>query len=220
MQLTLGHALYSSPDVVSHLEASTLYILIAGASYKAEQRLLDRSNCYEELRYILQPLSRKIGCIRINLLFVGPEVKYKPEYQIASSYRGLPELWATCFRGKIETFLKQKTVLTESNCICVGYNCGFGNRNTEMRQSWLPSLKALLDRRLYCVFTSVNYSEDLKGELIVMQKLLHANFVLKAQQNPFHMASTFIQDSQSAQASETCCGNSYLYAVSGRSAEV
>lgn len=220
-QLSLAYGLYSHPAVEKLLNgaSSDLYVLVAGASLKAEQRLCRRSEAFHELQYILQPLCQIFGYRNVRLIFVGPEVKDAEESKLieGNAKLKLPTIYSKFFSSKVEEYLSRNTVLKPSNCVCIGYNCGFGNRYIELRKSWLPSIKALLSRGLYCMFTSVNYTEDLKGELIVMQQL-KAKRILSPLRNPFHMASTFVQednDSCKSSGSETCCGNSYLYGVQG-----
>jgi hypothetical protein len=150
-----------------------LNILCMGCSYKAEERVLRETNCFQELQTLLLPFFQSI-----HFYFIGPEIsETKENYEILStSFRhrlqatsprnddeneeNLPtitlnhSLYFHLFKGKTSDFIRSyPTILREelSQTIVVGYNCGFGNfDNSYSEKSHLTKMKRdLLKFRLF-----------------------------------------------------------------------
>ena len=161
-----------------------LTFIIAGASSRAEERLLRETTYWEELTHFMP------DCKKIVLIFCGPEIDHA-RHNVRSEHG--PRMSARCFHGTLGELLRaEPTNFTAEDTIVVGFNPGFGNTSAGMArggftlmQSWLPDLCALLARGLCAIFTCANDYSDLRGEIAIFQQLLKADIVLAPTKNPF-----------------------------------
>jgi len=163
-------------------------IVVMGATYKAEVRLLEETSYWEEIQ-AYHP---------VTVWFVGPELLHSTRSNV--------------FKGTIYDFLHKKPCLVSESTVLVGFNPGFGT--VPLVDSWVKDLEYILDSNLRCVFTQANDYSDLRGELVVLRSLFEAQFVLGPLKNPFHMAMTACE--KDPYTSPWSCGNSYMYIVQGR----
>ena len=187
-----------------------LYLLIAGASSKAEERLTRDSDYWQEVGHFFPSSS-------IELVFVGPEIATSSH---GKSTKLASKLKARRFHGTLGELLAKETFHTAESSIVVGFNTGMGNASEGMAkggyalmQSWLPDLLAMLRLGLVSVFTCANDYSDLRGELSIFQTL-HAELILPPRRNPFK-AATVVRESD-AERCEWSCSSCFMYAVCGR----
>jgi len=96
--------------------------------------------------------------------------------------------------------------------VVVGFNPGFGSGNAPLVASWTKDLLFLARHNVPVIFTQANDYSDLRGELMVMQGVVGAKFILPPLRNPFPMATTAHEPGRRETWS---CGNSFMYAWQG-----
>jgi hypothetical protein len=188
-----------------------LHIVIAGASSKAEERLVRDSDYWQEL-------VRFFPDTPIELVFVGPEISSAAHGRVVQM---IPKrLSARCFHGTLGALLEAEPNHSAEDTIVVGFNTGMGNASEGMArggfalmQSWLPDLIALLRLGLVAIFTCANDYSDLRGEISIFQ-LLQAELVLPPRRCPFK-AATVVRESD-AERCEWSCSSCFMYAICGR----
>ena len=191
-------------------EPGPLYVLIIGASSKAEERLVRDSDYWQELERFFP------GAV-IELVFVGPEMAKAAHGKVT---RLSKRLTARGFHGTLGSLLAAEPQHTAESTVVVGFNTGFGNASDGMAKGgfplmmgWVPDLLALLRLGLVAIFTCANDYSDLRGELTIWQNL-HAELVLPPRRNPFK-AATVVRESD-AERCEWSCSSCYLYVLCGR----
>ena len=190
-----------------------LFLLIVGASSKAEERLMRETSYWHELLHFFPKA-------KLELVFVGPEIAAASHGKRTEHAGG--RLTSRCFHGTLGELLNAEPRHNSDDTIVVGYNTGMGNASAGMAKGgfalmtgWLPDLIALLRLGLVAVFTCANDYSDLRGELVIFSKLLHAQVVLPPQRNPFK-AATVVRESHELDKCEWSCSSCFLYAVCGR----
>ena len=206
--LSLIHALQSLR--LRPPQPGPLYLIIIGASSKAEERLVRDSDYWQEL-------SRFFVGASIELVFCGPEMASATHGKVT---RLSSHLTARNFHGTLGELLRKEPRHTAESTVVVGFNTGFGNCSEGMHKGgfplmmgWLPDLIALLQLGLVAVFTCANDYSDLRGELTLFQTL-HAEMILPPSRNPFK-AATVVRESDAAKC-EWSCSSCYTYAICGR----
>ena len=189
-----------------------LYVLIVGASSKAEERLMRETKYWHELLNFFPKA-------RLELVFVGPEIAASTHGKLTKHG---PSLTSRCFHGTLGELLKVERQHNAERTIVFAPNPGFGNASDGMAKGgfalmtgWLPDLVAMLRLGLVCIFTCVNDYSDLRGELAIWKSLLHAAIILPPAKNPFK-AATVVRESNDLDKCEWSCSACYLYAICGR----
>lgn len=214
--VTIGKACLSLGMVDTSVDFNDiLSIVCIGTSTKAEGRIANETNCFNELQYILP----NVKCI--DLYLVGPEMNTSEFHEMSKKMR------FKCYQGTSLSFFRENIKLLSSKTIVVGLNCGFGNFENPQKvrysllQSWLPDLYFLTATKLPLIFTCANDYADLSGETTVMQKIMGAYFLAEPQSNPFEFASTLISPPATSPHDKShtregyARGNSFWYAVQG-----
>lgn len=190
-------AAYSIIELEQLADYNISNVVVVGATYKAEIRILQETSYWDE---VCHAVGRQV-----NLYFVGPEaqkdsaVVEKPKFEV--------------YPGSTTHFLlRRKELLIGNRTMVIGFNPGFGSGSKELLESWCSDLKFLAAAQLPCFFTCANDYSDLRGEILVLQKLVGCQFIMKPKRNPFHMALTTMDHENQALWS---CGNSFVYAFKG-----
>lgn len=190
-----------------HIPLDHVSIVIIGTSSKAEERIAKETNSFHELSHILHHY--KV----MDVWLVGPEMSSNT----AKFEHKALNMNMKSFRGSAIDFFRAHTQLLTQPTIVVGVNCGFGNWANppavryNLLESWLPDLFFLTSTKLPLFFTCANDTEDLIGEVSLMQKVMGANFILAPQPNKFDFASTLVNDEKNQYSR----GNSFYYGVQG-----
>ena len=194
-----------------------LYLLIVGASSKAEERLMRETTYWHELLHFFPGA-------KLELVFVGPEIAAH-DHGKRTEHGPNNRLTARCFHGTLGDLLRAEKHHNAEQTIVVGFNTGFGNASDGMAKGgfalmtgWLPDLLAMLRKGFVCVFTCANDYSDLRGELVIWKNLLHASVILPPAKNPFK-AATVVRESNDVDKCEWSCSACYIYAVCGREAD-
>lgn len=196
-------------------------VLLAGASRKAEQRLVMHTDYFGEWRALFD------GADAIHVALVGPEIDGPTvgavDRLVFPPHPRLPTLGVACVRGTVAEFLGRfgaEWTRSPACSLVLGLNTGFGNLNRALRHSWGASLVALLDAGLLAVFTCANDFADLKGETTLWREVLGASVVLPPARNPFHGCTTMVAEGRRAgsageEEEDWSCANAFVYAVQG-----
>ena len=91
-----------------------LYVLIIGASSKAEERLVRDSDYWQEL-------TRFFPKAMIELVFAGPEIARSTHGKVVQV---APRLRARCYHGTLGQLIKDEPQHTPESTIVVGFNTG------------------------------------------------------------------------------------------------
>lgn len=124
-------------------------VIIAGASRGCEERLLRRTQYWNELSYL-------VPGVRLRLCFVGPEVSpafhgvtHPAGSESADPASTTPAVTALGFRGGVRDFLTsphmQQAPGTDLGVVTlIGFNTGMGSHvNPELMHSWIEDLVAV-----------------------------------------------------------------------------
>ena len=162
--------------------AAPLTIVIAGASSKTEQFLLEHTRYWEEVP-ICAPQPGSGGGGEIHLVFVGPDAR-EDAAAAAPPRRLSPVLTASARRGTVGAFLSRE--LPDGHpAVVVGFNTGMGGGGGDLARAWAGDLVEILSREhLPMVLTAANDYADLRGEVAVF-RALGANFAEPPAPNPF-----------------------------------
>lgn len=218
-----------------------VFVVLAGASRRAEQRIVQDANY---MHVLVQELASRERVAAITLVLAGPEIEYVPgvprhgsgsiTYQRVG-LMGHPSAAAPGAGPQVQVVLC-KAALHEvlatpahpavipgqraENTLVIAYNSGMGNRNAALRASWVPSLRAIADGEYCAVFTAANASVDLAGEQAALQVAaaqqgIQLHVTHGPHKNPW-AAATMLGSPAGAGAddSEPYCANSFWYAVS------
>ena len=189
-----------------------LDIVILGATYKAEVRILEETDYWSEIGRHLN--------LKLRLWFVGPELR-GPKGVSSKKKTSKKKQKGNYhfFQGTACAFFKSHPELlsddNQNQLVLIGFNPGFGSGCKDLLESWLTDLKFIADNELTCIFTQANDFSDLRGEVTILRRLLNVRFLLKPQKNPFHMAMTACEDPSKPESSSWSCGNSFLYCFKG-----
>ena len=213
---------------ITNLKLDKLTLVCIGCSGKAEERILNQTNCYEELQYCF-PMAIK----HIEVWLVGPEMTktQSPTCTHKSNHRISFHL----YKGTAIDYVREHPSsinhnLTNQTSVFIGLNCGFGNwdRNVDVRNrfnlllAWMNDLYFLTGTKMPLLFTCANDYEDVVGETLVMSKILGAKYILIPVENKFSYASTLVQNlpknntkeaAREATSDNYSMGNSFMYAV-------
>ncbi|KAF0687646.1 Aste57867_20630 [Aphanomyces stellatus] len=189
----------------SHLPPDCLHVLVVGATVKAEQRILQQTNYWNELAAFFPH-------VPLKLWFIGPEVSADTRPSPLP-----PSMQVGTFRGTAGAFLAAHPFLTPRHAIVIGYNTGFGNfvesDRFDLLWSWLPDLYAIADSGIAAVFACANDYADLNGEFAVQTRVVGARMLLFPKENPFSAASHLHEEGKKNTAWSRA--NSFLYVIQG-----
>eukprot|EP01024_Parvocaulis_polyphysoides_P035063 TRINITY_DN31054_c0_g1_i2.p1 TRINITY_DN31054_c0_g1~~TRINITY_DN31054_c0_g1_i2.p1 ORF type:complete len:302 (-),score=47.93 TRINITY_DN31054_c0_g1_i2:43-834(-) len=188
------------------LRKKNLRVIVVGASKRAEERLFDKSNYWEELIYFL-PQSN------IELVFVGPEISKEKHKK---SFQNSPKLKAFFFKGSFGQYLNYEKSLIVDDTILVGFNTGFGSGDENLRKSFSSDLQIILKRKFLMVFTCSNDHSDLNGEEGVINQI-GGKFVLYPRKSPF--AAVTVTHVEGQKDSTWSSANSFVYCLQGYTEE-
>jgi hypothetical protein len=193
------------------LREKNLNLIVMGASTKAEFRIAMESNYFEEI-YNYLTFTRKVSDFKLNLYFVGEEIKLKTSYKSKSN----ENLTYHFFEGKTGEFLKLNALeFSKTNTIFVGLNCGFGAGYLKLTTSWVLDLIKIMKFGYLSIFTYTNSWEDMKGETAIIEKLLGGNILIHKEENPFK-SMTVYRNSEDLWS----CGNFGYYIVNTASKDI
>ncbi len=188
-----------------------LHIVILGCSSKAEERVLDQTNCWRELQYYFDSHSINVNVI---LYFVGPEMSASCHNENKTIFKS---------NKTAIDFFRSNVQLLSVNTLVVGLNCGFGNWENpisiryNLLFQWMTDLYFLTATKLPLLFFCANDYADLAGESSLMQKIFGSYFIQLPIENPFSYASTFVDSKTEKinQGDKYSRGNSFWYGVQG-----
>lgn len=200
-------------------------LIIMGATYKAEVRLLRETSYWGEIQRHFHGYGKTC-----RLWFVGPELEgpfqkndtaEKPSRNQHKGKNKHTQL-QNCWQGGIKDFLMntkpelvRQLPFAKSATLLIGFNPGFGSGAPGLLESWFSDLEYIRDTRLPCIFTQANDFSDVRGELLILRSLLKVSFLLAPARNPFYMAMTACADPSHPESSSWSCGNSFYYAFCG-----
>jgi len=174
--------LYCLQEAGLALTASVQNVLIAGASERAEERLLFNTNYFQDWASFHPAVGKW------KLYLVGPEIsagRHSKTTQLSA------KMQAECYRGTMgELLTEHYGEFTPSNTVVVGFNPGFGSGFLPLMTSWAGDLVTLLNLRLPVFFTCANDYGDLRGESLVLSEVLGPNYLLPPRQNPLCAMTT------------------------------
>ena len=183
-------------------------ILILGASNKTECRIAMESNYFDEIYYFFNELTNNKN-IRINLYFVGEEVKTETESYKSNSNPNLVYNFCHLNTGD---FLKEYVMnFNKNNTFIMGMNCGFGAGYMKLTKSWFPDLIKLIKLKFITIFTYTNDFEDKPGEQAII-KMMGGNIVFENKDNPFKSMTTYTSEENDK---IWACGNYGFYVLYG-----
>ena len=220
-----------------------VFVVLAGASRRAEQRIVQDANY---MHVLVQELAKREHVAAITLVLAGPEIEYVPgiqqhsssssvayqrvglmDYPSAGTPSAAPQVHVVLCKAALHDVLatpEHPGVVPgqcAENTLVIAYNSGMGNRNAALRASWMPSLRAIADGEYSAVFTAANSSVDLAGEQVTLrvaaaQQGIQLHVTHGPHKNPW-AAATMLGSPAGADAedSEPYCANSFWYAVSG-----
>ena len=191
--------------------APPLTVIIAGASARTEQFLLERTEYWSETT-TAAPSSRG----GVHLAFVGPDVE-DARTRSKNIRRLTSTLTASLHRTTAGAYLRRLT--PSAPCLVMGFNTGLGGGGGALARAWAPDLVAMLKRpRTPLAFTCANAFADLKGELGVF-KALGARFIVDPVSNPFRAYTRAVGEAAGEGFDDrntlASCANAYTYAVFG-----
>ena len=223
-----------SPKNLETQGISELNVVFAGSTAHAEQRLLFDTNYFAEIGLCYSNMKN------VNLYFVGPEAasaaslrkahkkktgknnnnkKKKNKTKGVVSPQVTTNTTVSHVKGtSTEFFQRHRPELLpcgssgNSVTVLMGFNPGFGSGNAPLVASWTNDLLFLARHNVPVIFTQANDYSDLRGELMVIQGVIGAKFVLPPMRNPFPMATTAHEPGRRETWS---CGNSFVYAWQG-----
>ena len=190
-----------------------LTVLLAGASARTEQFLLERTAYWAEAATAAPPARGGV-----HLAFIGPDADVsgikKPIRRLA------PSLTASVHRETAGAYLSRLT--SSAPCLVMGFNTGLGGGGGALARAWASDLAALLRRpNTPAAFTCANAFADLAGELAVF-RALGARFVVPPAANPFRAythamgeASSGTEAAGAEVRAQASCANAFAYAVLG-----
>ena len=156
-----------------------LTVLLAGASARTEQFLLERTAYWSE---VVRRRRRRRG--GVHLAFVGPDVDVSTTSSRATSFcRLAPNLTASAHSETAGAYLSRLS--PSAPCMVMGFNTGLGGGGGALARAWASDLVAALKRpNTPAAFTCANAFADLAGELGVF-RALGARFAVAPAANPF-----------------------------------
>ena len=189
-------------------QQDTVNIIILGASNKTECRIAMESNYFDEIYYFLVQITKNTE-IKVNLYFVGEEVKTEKESYKSNTNKNLVYYFCNLNTGD---FLKEYLMnFNKNNTIIMGMNCGFGAGYMKLTKSWFPDLIKLIKLKYITIFTYTNDFEDRLGEQAII-KMMGGNIIYENKDNPFKSMTTYkSEDDDKVWA----CGNYGFYVLYG-----
>ena len=189
-------------------QQDTVNIIILGALNKAECRIAMESNYFDEIYYFLVQITENTE-IKVNLYFVGEEVKTEKESYKSNTNKNLIYYFCSLNTGD---FLKEYLMnFNKNNTIIMGMNCGFGAGYMKLTKSWFPDLIKLIKLKYITIFTYTNDFEDRLGEQAII-KMMGGNIIYENKDNPFKSMTTYkSEDDDNVWA----CGNFGFYVLYG-----
>ena len=168
-------------------QQDTINILILGASNKTECRIAMESNYFDEIYFYFVQITENSE-IKVNLYFVGEEVKTETESYKSKSNQNLVYYFCSLNTGD---FLKEYVMnFNKNNTFIMGMNCGFGAGYMKLTKSWFPDLIKLIKLKYITIFTYTNDFEDRPGEQAII-KMLGGNIIYENKDNPFKSMTTY-----------------------------
>ena len=195
-------------------DAPPLTVLLAGASARTEQFLLERTAYWSEV-VMASPPARG----GVHLAFVGPDVDVSTTASRATSFcRLAPNLTASAHSETAGAYLSRLS--PSAPCVVMGFNTGLGGGGGALARAWASDLVAALKRpNTPAVFTCANAFADLAGELGVF-RALGARFAAAPAANPFRAYTHAVGeagavDTDADVRAQASCANAFAYAVLG-----
>ena len=196
-------------DPVGYKKGRKLYLLIVGASERAEERVLSETNYFAEISHYLPSFE-------VEVYMTGPEMSTARHRE---SRKLTEKLTVVCVRGKCKEALEELKAKCQGEqggglppaIVVCAFNTGFASGDPQLRASWTADIKYLAEQGLLTFFTCANDWADLKGEAKIMD-ILQAKYALPAQQSPFRALSV-IQEPDNKE--RWYCANSCVYAIQG-----
>lgn len=200
-------------------EEQNFNIVILGAANKTECRIAMESNYFDEIYYYFLELTGN-SSIKVNLYFVGEEVKTEKESYISNNNNNLTYYFCGKNTGD---FLKENVMsFKKSNTFFIGMNCGFGAGFMKLTYSWFYDLVKLIKLKFITIFTYTNDFEDKPGEQALIKKL-GGNIIYDELKNPFQSMTTYKsqedenkeENKDDDKGKEWACGNYGFYILYG-----
>ena len=187
------------------LTATVQNVIIAGASERAEERLVLGTNYFQDLARFHPRVSRWM------VYLVGPEIS--PANHSHTS-RLSPNMQVECYRGTLgELLTEHYGEFTPDNTVVIGFNPGFGSGFLQLMASWVSDLVTLMNLGLVVFFTCANDYGDLRGETLVLSEVVGPKYVLTPRQNPV-CAMTTLHPPGGRETAWTR-SSSFLYGIQG-----
>jgi hypothetical protein len=231
-----------TPSTLQQQGITDLHLIVAGATAHAEQRLLFDTNYWAEIGHVYKDVARihlhfvgpeAASRTTLEKTYTTKSLPNKKSGKKRNKRKHKPlqprvasNTTVTHFVGPTTDFLQQHAHLIERDeeeteghlsrathtTVMVGFNPGFGSGNGPIVGSWTSDLLKIMHHHVPIVFTQANDYSDLRGELLVLQKIVGTKFVMTPLRNPFPMA-TVAQEPNKLES--WSCGNSFLYSVQG-----
>lgn len=198
-----------------------LVVLVVGASRRAEQRLFEQTNYFNELKYCMwELLARSATAMEhvvpapvtsISFVLIGPELVADAEedelnwrvlrregernFKLSESqFLDLPQRYAL-YPGSVENLLARDAAILPwpvDPGSTIAVGFNTGFSHPTHRASWIRSLLCMLDAGILCCFTCPNHDVDLVGELAVWRTILGAKIVVQPMASRFASMSRFV----------------------------
>lgn len=176
-----------------------IHILVIGASRKAEQRVYQSTNYWQEI-------GRYYSDYNVHLWMIGPEVDPSSSDPLFHP-----------FQGTFLEFYHSNSSILPPNSLIVGFNTGFGNfvesKQYDLLWSWMQDLYLLASLSIPVIFTCANDYADMNGEFQIQTRIIGSKFIHLPKQNPFSAASHLHEKNQRETAWSRA--NSFYYIISG-----
>lgn len=174
--------LYCLQEAGLKLAGPVQNVLIAGASERAEERLVINTNYFQDL----SSFHPEVGSWKLYL--VGPEISTGRHCRMTQLNA---KMQVECYRGTLgELLTEHYGEFSPGNTVVVGFNPGFGSGFLPLMTSWVGDLVTLLNLRLPIFFTCANDYGDLRGESLVLSEILGPNYLLQPRPNPLCAMTT------------------------------
>ena len=192
-----------------------LTVLIAGASARTEQFLLEHTEYWNE--FVVASPGSSGGA---HLAFVGPDVDARKN----TLRRLTSTLTASLHLTTVGAYLNR--LGPTAPVLVIGFNTGLGGGGGDLARAWAPDLVQILTRKnTPFVLTCANEFADLTGERCVF-KAIGARFIVDPVPNPFQAYTHAIGESAGVERDknktvsledkkQSSCANSFAYAVLG-----
>ena len=195
-------------------DAPPLTVLLAGASARTEQFLLERTAYWSEVVTASPPARGGV-----HLAFVGPHVDVSTNTSRATSVcRLAPNLTASAHSETAGAYLSRLS--PSAPCMVMGFNTGLGGggERARARVGVRPGGGARRPNTP-AAFTCANAFADLAGELGVF-RALGARFAAAPAANPFRAYTHAVGEAGAADTdadvrAQASCANAFAYAVLG-----